>query len=204
MHLKKAARVRLWFFPLTGLLLAFVIIFLNPTYVREFSRTSTYTYFTNVLQGNIGHGYATAFYAGTMDIILEPGDILLGGWTNCAYGRYSHAGIYVGDGQVLEAFADRGITLQPVNHYLRYAFLSVLRVKTDDEVKQSAIAYAKSHMNKIFYPLAFKTGESYWNCTKIIWKAFALEGIDLDPIGDIWIAPEAFKESEWVEILYER
>ena len=200
-----ASRLRFWFFPIVGIILIIIILWSNPAFIREFSRTSTFTYLSNALHGTMGSGYGTVAYIDNPDIDdLLPGDILLGGWTNCAYGRYSHAGIYLGDNQVLEGYADYGITSQSVNHYLRYAFLCILRVDTDDEVKQKAILYAKDHEGEIFHPLAFKPGERYWNCTKIIWKAYFVNGIDIDPLGDIWIAPDAFRESQHVKIIYER
>ena len=56
------------------------------------------------------------------DISFEglEGDIVLGAYPHCAYGRYSHAALYVGSGQIIEGYADLGITLQSIEHFREY------------------------------------------------------------------------------------
>jgi uncharacterized protein YycO len=71
-------------------------------------------------------------------------------------------------------------------------------------VREAAVEYARAQIGKIFHPLAFKPGDQYWNCTKIIWKAYAENGVDLDALNDVWLTPDAFLNSPWVEKLYER
>jgi uncharacterized protein YycO len=193
----------LWFFPVAAGVMTGIILLLNLHLLAQTPQTAAYVYLSNALHGNLGSGYGFA-YVPAPDIELEPGDILLGGWENCAYGRYSHAGLFIGDGQILEGYADYGITIQPLSHYMNYAYLSILRVQTDEATRAAAVAYAKRQQGKIFHPLAFKSGERYWNCTKILWKAYAENGIDLDVLGDIWITPEALQRSPQVENLYER
>ena len=39
---------------------------------------------------------------------------------------------------------------------------------------------------------------------KIIWQAYMMQGIDLDSVGDLWIAPDSFYASPWVKIIEER
>jgi len=162
------------------------------------------TYVKSFLQGEIGPGYGQAKTQSLGSIDIEPGDIILGGWDNCAYGEYSHAGLYIGGDKVLEAYVDYGITLQPLQHYLDYNHLCILRVDAPLEVKANAISYALQQQKKLFYPLAFKKGDRYWNCTKLIWKAYHLNGIELDAINDIWIAPDSFRNSRSVLTLLER
>ena len=135
---------------------------------------------------------------------LEPGDIVMGGWSNCAYGRYSHAGLYVGNNQVLEGDVDYGLSVQTLGDYMKFTQLCLLRVEASPEVKKKAVDYAMAHQGEMFYPVAFKQGERYWNCTKIIWEAYEVQGINLDEINDLWIAPEKFADSSMVKKLYEK
>lgn len=161
-------------------------------------------YMENLKKGNAGYGQVSKY---TNDIplsMLKPGDILLGGWPNCAYGAFSHAGLYLGNGEVLEGYIDSGITLNSVNHYKDYANACILRVQTGEKVKKKAIEYARQQEGKIFYPVAFKNGARYWNCSKIIWKAYMEQNIDLDSTHDLWIAPVVFCRSPYTEIICRR
>lgn len=159
------------------------------------------TYTRNLLQGKVGSGYGTPSLVALEQQQLQAGDILLGGYTNCAYGKYSHAGLYIGKGMVVESFYDLGVCIQDVSHYNDYTYVLVLRVKAPQESRQKAISYAKKQEGKVFYPLAFKKGDRYWNCTKLVWKAYQQVGIDLDPIDDLWMAPDYFLESSAINIL---
>ncbi len=193
-------RLLLLLFPTTIL-----VLHANHTLFTTGNQSSViYTYAQNFLKGEIGPGYGYASSEPFDKTNLEPGDILLGGWSNCAYGEYSHAGLYLGNDEVLEAYIDYGITTQPLQHYLNYSNLCILRIKAPSETKAQAIAYASQQKKKIFYPLAFKKGERFWNCTKLIWKAYAINQIDLDEINDIWIAPDSFRNSMHVITLSER
>lgn len=196
-------RLLISFFPIIALLLFALIL---NTYLHLFTSNKSviYTYAKNFLQGEIGPGYGPAKSQPISSIDLEPGDIILGGWKNCAYGEYSHAGLYIGDNNVLEAYVDYGITVQPLKHYLDYNNLCILRVKAPLAVKENAITYAQQQKEKLFYPLSFKSGDRFWNCTKLIWKAYYVNGIELDAINDIWIAPESFRNSTSVLTLFER
>ncbi|NMC26640.1 MAG: hypothetical protein GYA42_00670 [Syntrophomonadaceae bacterium] len=163
-----------------------------------------FTYLNSLQNGRFGTGYGNPAPDRISFAGLEPGDIVLGGWPNCAYGRFSHVGLYVGNNQVMEGYVDLGLTLQDVDHYRHYSDLCLLRVKADSRVKNRVVAYALARQGQMFYPAAFKPGERYWNCSKIIWSAYLQEGIDLDELGDLWIAPEKFMDSRHVEILYEK
>lgn len=163
-----------------------------------------YTYIQSLGYGRFGTGYGYASAERVSFEQLEPGDIVLGGWPNCAYGRFSHVGLYVGQDQVMEGYVDYGLSLQDLDHYRYYSEVCLLRVAVDPEVKAQAVDFALARQGKMFYPAAFKSGERYWNCSKIIWLAYQTQGIDLDELGDIWIAPEKFMDSRYVEILYEK
>jgi uncharacterized protein YycO len=197
-------KYRLLVFPALFLFLLALIAMDNLQLISERRDSVIFTYANSFLKGEIGSGYGVASQEKVSLTGLEPGDIVLGGWPNCAYGRFSHAGIYVGNNMVLEGYVDYGLSLQDLSHYLNYSELCLLRVEASREIKDQAVAYALAHQGQMFYPVAFKQGERYWNCTKIIWQAYNRQGINLDSINDLWIAPESFSASPSVKILYEK
>jgi len=168
------------------------------------SPSVVFTYVNSFVNGQIGSGYGTAQYEPLSPGSLEAGDIVLGGWNNCAYGKYSHAGLYIGNNQVLEGYVDYGLTVQPLEHYMDYVNLCLLHIKAAPQIKKQAVSYALKHEGDMFYPVAFKSGERYWNCSKIIWKAYQNNGINLDEINDLWIAPDAFCRSRYAYCVYKR
>jgi len=195
---------RMLLFPVTFIVLLTLIGVDNLQLVSGSRDSVIYTYANSFVNGEIGTGYGSASLDKVSFSDLEPGDIVLGGWPNCAYGRFSHAGLYVGDNKVLEGYVDYGLSLQDLSHYMEYSELSLLRVEASSEIKNRAVEYALAHQGEMFYPVAFKAGERYWNCSKIIWQAYQLQGIDLDAINDLWIAPESFCASPLVTKLYEK
>lgn len=195
---------RILAFPLLGLLLLLTIAAANHHLLTNRSGSVIYTYAASFARGEFGTGYGAATPGAVPFSRLEPGDIVLGGWPNTAYGLFSHAGLYLGDNKVLEGYVDYGLSIQDLDTYGHYSRVCLLRVNATPEVKARAVEYALGEEKKMFYPLAFKNGERLWNCTKIIWRAYSIEGIDLDEIGDLWIAPESLAKSRWVEIIYEK
>lgn len=185
---------------LLGLLVCSVLL-ANPGYMRRFPETVATAYFRSVFQGRVGSGY----FGGTgnsLDFsVLRPGDILLGGKPGSSYGHFTHAGLYLGKGEVLEGYVDCGITREDVGHYHRYDWVCVLRVKSPEQVRVRAVQYALQQEGKVFYPAAFKPGERYWNCTKFIWAAYYRQGIDLDSGKDMWVTPDAIYKSPHVVVV---
>lgn len=197
-------QINMYLFPLLIIILSLVVytdnreVFANP-------RASMYAYLDNLHYGNIGYGseFRSAGNRIAFDE-LEPGDIILGGYPGCAYGRFSHAAIYIGDEQVVEGYLDTGITINSVQHFWDYSEIALLRVNAAEEVKLAAAEYARQNEGDMFFALAFKPGDRIWNCTKILWMGYMKQGIDLDSVGDIWIAPDSFYNSPWVEVIAER
>lgn len=195
---------RILIFPVICLVLLGSIGLDNRRLWPRIHESVLFTYLDSLQKGQFGTGYGYPAPDHISFAGLEPGDIVLGGWPNCAYGRFSHVGLYVGNDQVMEGYVDLGLTLQDVDHYRNYSDICLLKVKADSQLKHRVAAYAMARQGQMFYPAAFKPGERYWNCSKIIWSAYLQEGIDLDELGDLWIAPEKFMDSRHVEILYEK
>lgn len=196
----KNPRLRLLILPGLGLIIALIIILDNLNLFTG-GHSVTFTYIQNFTKGRLGYGNVSNYHNELPLSKLEPGDILLGGWPDCAYGEFSHAALYLGNGKVLEGYVDQGITINSADHFRNYSRACILRVKAGENVKRRVIAYALKQRGKIFYPIAFKSGNSYWNCSKIIWKAFFRENINLDVANDLWVAPEAFLKSPRVSII---
>lgn len=161
------------------------------------------TYLHNAKQGRLGFGVA-GLYNNPMSFEgLEPGDLVLGGYPECAYGRFSHAAIYLGNDLVAEAYAEVGVLVSPVQHFNSYSQVCLLKVNADQDVKKRAVQYVMNEKGALFYPIAFKPNERIWNCTKIMWKAYANQGVDLDTSNDIWITPDSFYKSHRVTVIRE-
>ncbi|MDD2621308.1 MAG: YiiX/YebB-like N1pC/P60 family cysteine hydrolase [Syntrophomonadaceae bacterium] len=189
-------------FPLLSLLLITMIAAANPQVFNN-QDAVMFTYFDHALKGHGGYVTSTGFGNRISFAGLEPGDILLGGYDECGYGRFSHAGIYIGNNQVIEGYADLGITKQSIDHYWNYSEICLLQVDAPNEIKIKAVEYAKKHQGKLFYPICFKSGEKYWNCTKIMWKAYADQGFELVEDNDFWISPDAFYKNSKLRIIRE-
>lgn len=200
---QRQRQICLWIFPLVSLMLMISILGSNQRLILS-EDAVMYTYIKSAVQGKVGYGFNVVNDNGMSFEGLEPGDLLLGGYPGCAYGRFSHVGIYAGQGQVIEAYADLGITVQPVEHYRNYTEICLLKVNADPGVKQKAVDYVRRYERHLFYPTAFKPGERIWNCSKIMWRAYVVQGLNLDPYDDLWIAPDAFYNSPHVRILREK
>lgn len=200
--MKNSQKFSLLIFPCCVVILTLLIWADNYSLLAE-HKSVFFTYSHNFTNGQVGYGrQPSAPEPNNLPLDqLEPGDILLGGWPGCAYGHFSHAGLYLGDNRVLESYVDTGVTVNSVSHYSDYTYACILRVKADQKVKQRAIDYALKQQGKLFYPVSFKNDERYWNCSKIIWKAYQREGINIDAANDIWIPPDNFYQSDQVMIV---
>jgi len=200
---QKIRHFNLLIFPLLSVLLLILIVKSNlPLFTNH--QTLMYTYLQSVREGKLGYGI-NRYYNNMISFSgLEPGDIILGSYPECAYGYYSHAGIYIGNGKVIEGFVDLGVTEQPLEHYRTYSDVCLLKVNTDQELKKKAVAYVLNQKGKMFYPAAFKPGRRFFNCTKIIWQAYYFNGLDLDYNNDLWISPDIFLNSSYVSILRQK
>ncbi len=193
--------VCIWVFPLLSLLLAAGISLANPQAFEKGSVARIYV--QNAFQGKTGYG-CEGYYGNQIDFSgLEPGDLILGSYPECSYGHYSHAGLYLGKGEVLEGFVDMGVNIQNIEHYRQYAEVCLLRVTADEKTKNRAVQYARNHQGCIFYPLAFKPGDRIFNCTKIMWQAYKIQGLDLAPDPNLWISPDCFRQNANVELIRE-
>ncbi|HEY3366052.1 MAG TPA: YiiX/YebB-like N1pC/P60 family cysteine hydrolase [Symbiobacteriaceae bacterium] len=131
---------------------------------------------------------------------LEPGDIVLGGNTGSSWGYWTHAALYLGDGQVMESFLQTGVTPEPVSRYNDYySHAGALRVKLPRAVKERAVATARTLQGRPFYLLASRDSTSLFYCSKVVWYVYKQLGYDLDPAGPYWVIPDRMAGSSLVE-----
>ncbi|MDD3852155.1 MAG: YiiX/YebB-like N1pC/P60 family cysteine hydrolase [Syntrophomonadaceae bacterium] len=195
--------MRLLVLPLIGLLLLLAIGWENRELFND-REAVMYMYIEGVKAGELGYGLEGCYSNGISFADLEPGDIVLGGYPDCAYGRFSHAGLYIGNGEVIESYIDQGVTVQSLDHYWNYSEICLLRVNVSQLKKQNAVQYLQSHLGDVFYPVAFKSGDRIWNCTKTIWKAYMEQGVSLHDSNDLWVAPEQFYYSPYTSVIREK
>lgn len=155
--------------------------------------------FRHAMAGNIGVGSWNGV-PNTFDFSqAEPGDIIIGGNPGASWGHYTHATLYLGDGQVAETLLRLGVNPGPVARYSDYTWAGILRVKASPEVKARAVAAARERQGQPFYLLAPKGSPNWFYCTKLVWWAYKEAGLDLDPEGGFWMMPDRFFLSPYVE-----
>lgn len=155
----------------------------------------------NIAKGRIGPGCPTTAGNHLSFEGIQPGDIILGGNQGATYGEFSHCAIYEGQGMAWEAWLSTGIRKIEVTKFREYDRALIVRVQTTEKKRLQALEYVRRQQGKLFFPLAFKPGERFWNCTKIIWKAYLNQGIDLDAGQDLWVTPDNMLKSGKVKVV---
>ncbi len=137
---------------------------------------------------------------------LQPGDILLG---RCAGSpvpslhpgdNWTHAAIYVGNGQVVEAAnPEENVLKRRLNdwQYPRMTWVSYVRIShADDNVKRLAVSFALDQVGKPYDLnwLSKQADGNSWYCSEMVWAAYiyASNGaIDLAGGSDLWgVSPD--------------
>jgi uncharacterized protein YycO len=98
---------------------------------------------------------------------------------------YSHTAIYIGNGQMIEAFAD-GVRYSPVSMVHNADCARIERVSTSYSKKVNAVNFMKAQIGK---PYDFKWltyfggkevyGSSYY-CSELAWAGYKTQGVDID------------------------
>ncbi|GEM_PF-6156415 len=143
------------------------------------------------------------------ELVLIPGDILLGSIDESLVpGRWSHVGLYIGNGEVIEAFsADEPVSIRPTLEWIspEMKWVTYLRViSADSETRRKAIDFALSQFEKPYNKNIFfkrSKGDSYY-CSELVWAAYinASRGkIDLDgPSFPLGVYPWEIEKSRHV------
>ncbi len=156
----------------------------------------------NLQQGQVGVGIPGTNSFDFTAARPEPGDIILGGNPGCSWGHWTHAALYVGNGQVVDTLLRRGVHLQTVERFAgAYQQAGVLRVNLPPEVKAAAVRHALANLGKPFSLLSGRNARNWFYCTKLAWYAYKQAGYDLDPGGGHWVVPDRFTRSPVVTLL---
>ena len=157
------------------------------------------------------HPYPTGVIPGDIVIGHNPisGLIIPGYWTHTgmiAYYDYS-----VGEWIVVEATFD-GVVLHTLSEFLaRYDTVAVLRVNTNDYVRQNAVQFALAQLGKP-YDYAWYTKQVYggsYYCSELVWASYIAAGgpdIDANP-GWSWtyaygVAPQEIYDDDDTYVIY--
>lgn len=150
----------------------------------------------------------------SFQVQLTPGDLLLGEGLKIVPGPWSHIGMYIGSGQIVESHKNLGgvsIT-QLQNWFDRYQTWAVLQVVTaDDYVREQAVNWA-THQDRLDDPYDLNwfqkdaNGEA-WYCSELVWAAYlhASNGqidIEFEP-DDFGITPYEIQLDEETEVIAE-
>jgi Permuted papain-like amidase enzyme, YaeF/YiiX, C92 family len=127
--------------------------------------------------------------------ILEPGDILLCHNRYGAYGFWTHAILYVGNGNAVDANDfSKGTELNPINMYRNYDAVAVFRADVSDDVRHRIAASAIREVGKPYDPFSGVWNEHAEYCSKLIWRVYHEEGILLSA-PQHWILPDDLAKS---------
>lgn len=129
---------------------------------------------------------------------IQEGDILLHREAGLLtwIGYWTHAGMYVGDGKLVEAVPS-GVKYSEVSEwdYPRDHTVEMLRVSgaSSDQINK-AIAFVKSQVNKPYHldwwGKDSDSSSDSWYCSELVWAAYKNQGIDIENTPDPgWVTP---------------
>jgi len=165
------------------------------TFVRHFIH---YGLFKDYAAGIPQHRYATPIPIER----LEPGDVVIGGNPGAVYGTWSHATVYLGNGQVLAQDLLAGIGLETVDQLEWYDHVRVLRPRASKEKRAAAAQTARGYIGYTFNLMAHPSDPRQLNCSRCVDAAYRTQGMDLGD-GRFWITPDALADTAG-EILVDR
>lgn len=115
---------------------------------------------------------------------LEKGDIVVatgGPLAKLVPGRWNHAMMYIGDGQIIES-AKNGVVINDAEKINDKEKAAIYRVDTDEGTKQEAIDFALNQLGKS-YDLGWYSkdvNDSSYYCSELIWASYYSNGVDID------------------------
>lgn len=148
---------------------------------------------------NIPRGYLSGVHHGNPNRAcfddLQAGDILLLHNPEGAYGYWTHAALYIGDGKAIDAYDfPKGTILNPVSTYQDYDEVAVFRSNAASDVRSRVARCALRKLGVPYDPFSTLSDTHSEYCSKLIWQAFAAEGIQLcSPRA--WVLPDDLSRS---------
>jgi len=126
-------------------------------------------------------------------------------------GPRDHAGIYVGDGEVVEA-AESGVHKSSLSSWVGrgdQVGVEILRVDVSDGIRAEAVKFAEAQLGESYdwdwMSKKYENSESEWYCSEIVWAAYKNQGIDLDAntlgFGMGGVAPQEIYDSDYTHVI---
>lgn len=165
--------------------------------------TSTAEFARRFLHHGLYHGRGSGNLSSGRMVIdprgLEPGDVIVVAAPECAFGHFGHAGLYLGDGDVLGQHVQRGTFISHVSSLAGWDVIIVLRPDVPAATRQAAADWGRATAGRPFAMLAHRHDPRWTNCSTICATAYDHVGIDLCP-GDWLIVPDDLYRSERLRI----
>jgi hypothetical protein len=118
---------------------------------------------------------------------LNPGDML---YDSNGFLGFGHVGIYIGNGEVVEAEKFGGVQRKPIKtwDYPNRKNVYILRVDCSDEIKEAAISFAEAQVSKP-YDMNWRQKDPdpnslSWYCSELVWAAYYNQGINIEYTPD--------------------
>ena len=122
--------------------------------------------------------------------LLEPGDIILGHNPHGVYGYWSHATLYLGQGQVLMQDITLGIATADLGSLTYYDEILITRPAAPAGLRMRAAQWARQLVGGVFNLSAHPRDLTQWTCAKSVWAAYRAQGVAVGD-GRFWMTPDS-------------
>lgn len=132
---------------------------------------------------------------------LQAGDLLVTASAHTLFFRHGHIGVVVDakEGLVLEALGlGQHAVFRDLGKWNDYPTLQILRplLPVGDNFKKEAL----NLKGLPYFPFARRHSQNRVHCATLIWQLFY--SLDVDLIGDQWVLPLNFSNSEHLKVIY--
>jgi len=115
---------------------------------------------------------------------LEKGDVVLvsgGPFNKLVPGRWTHAMMYIGDGEVIESVKD-GVVINDAEIINEREKAAIYRVETDEDTKEAAVDFALEQEGKPYDYTWWNKDvyDSAYYCSELVWASYYSNGICID------------------------
>jgi len=121
---------------------------------------------------------------------LEPGDIIIGHNPHGLYGHWSHATLYLGQGQVLMQDITLGISAADLGSLSYYDEILIMRPAVPAALRAGAAQWARQLAGGVFNLSAHPRDLTQWTCAKSVWAAYHEQGVEVAD-GRFWMTPDS-------------
>ena len=101
-------------------------------------------------------------------------------------GKWHHSAVYIGDGEMVEAWTDPGDRTLDVSSTHTASEAAIYRVNTTYWNKKKAVDFMLNQIGKpydyiwLFWPGDKNKNSEYWYCSELNWAGYKHQGVDID------------------------